>query len=99
MDGTEFNIVQTILDAGALGVMAIWVWAFLTGKIMSKKTHDEIVEKLCENNEKTMEIFANKISQELEKLPEKIKESVSKGVEDGYVKGFIRTNGGKDADT
>lgn len=92
----EQNFLDLLLSGSATAIMAVGLWAFLTGRLMSRKTHDEIVEQICTNNEKTMEILANKIAQKLDELTDDMKRKVSEGVQEGMVKGYIKINGGKD---
>lgn len=81
----EVDIVSIILDSGTVGLMAVFLWAFMTGRIMSKQTHIEIVKKLCESHEKSLEILGSE-------LVKTLGTEVRKAVKDGYVEGYFEVN-------
>ena len=81
----EIELVQYILDFGVIGVMAVGLWAFLTGRLISQKTH----ENELKTQEKASEMASKIISQE---LCTKLEEGVASGIERGIVRGHLKVN-------
>lgn len=87
----DINVIEYILDFGAIGVMAVGLWAFLTGRLISQKTH----EAELNTQEKASEMAARIISNE---LCDKLEENVATGIERGIVRGFLRVTSPADKD-
>ena len=81
----DMEMLQYILDFGVIGVMAVAIWAFLTGRVVSQKTH----ENELKTQEKASEMAAKIISQE---LCTKLEEGVASGIERGIVRGHLKVN-------
>ena len=82
------TIIDTLTNAGAIGVMAVGLWAFLTGKIVSQKTHEDSIEDQKE--------IARLVAVNLgEAISKDIKNGVAEGMKQGIAEGYLEINGGK----
>lgn len=83
------TIIDTLTDAGAIGVMAVGLWAFLTGKIISQKSHDETVA----DQKEIAKLVAESMG---ESICSKIENGVAKGMSQGIADGYLKINGDRD---
>ena len=81
------TIIDTLTNAGAIGVMAVFIWAFLKGKIVSEKTHDDSIADQKEIARLVAEGIGTTISKE-------IKNGVAEGMKQGIAEGYLEINGG-----
>lgn len=82
------TVIDVLTNAGAIGVMAVGLWAFLTGKIVSQKTHEDAVE----NQKQIAELVAVNLGESISK---NIKNGVAEGMKQGIAEGYLEINGGK----
>lgn len=83
------TIIDTLTKTGAIGVMAVGLWAFLTGKIVSQKTHEESVE----NQKEIAELVAINMG---ESICKEIKNGVAEGMKQGIAEGYLEIDGNRD---
>lgn len=82
------TIIDALTDAGVIGVLAVGLWAFLSGKIVSQKTHEEAVE----NQKEIAKLVAVNLGEAISK---DIKSGVAEGMKQGIAEGYLEINGGK----
>lgn len=83
------TIIDTLTRGGAIGVMAVGLWAFLTGKIVSQKSHEESVADQKE--------IAKLVAQTMgESICKDIKNGVAEGMKQGIAEGYLEINGNRD---
>ena len=82
------TIIDFLTRGGTIGVMAVAIWAFLSGKIVSQKTHEEAVE----NQKEIAKLVAENLGAAISK---DIKNGVAEGMKQGIAEGYLEINGGK----
>lgn len=83
------TIIDTLTRGGAIGVMAVALWAFLTGKIISQKSHEEAID----NQKEIAALVATNMG---EAICTKIESGVAKGMKEGIAEGYLEINGNRD---
>lgn len=92
------DIIQLLPDLGSLGIMALFLYLFWTGGIVSKKTYENAIEMEKRIAEKTAEIIANRLCEKLDELPKALEEATARGAERGVGKGILKLNGGDNSE-
>ncbi|NOR90109.1 MAG: hypothetical protein GQ524_07620 [Anaerolineales bacterium] len=82
-------IIDTLTRGGALGVMAVGLWAFLTGRIVSQKSHEESIA----DQKEIAKLVAESMG---EAICTKIESGVAKGMKEGIAEGYLEINGRRD---
>lgn len=83
-------ILDTLTRGGAIGVMAVGLWAFLSGKVVSQKTHEESVA----DQKEIAELVAKNLG---ETICKDIKNGVAEGMKQGIAEGYLEINGNRDS--
>ena len=82
------DVIQRVLDWGATGVLAMGIYGFMKGWIISSKNFDKALDAQKESAKQEAEIIATRICKEIEA-------AVASGTEKGIVRGYLKLNGGK----
>ena len=84
-----FPLLDTLTRGGAIGVMAVGLWAFLTGKVVPKKVHEDSVADQKEIAKLVAESMGEAICKD-------IRNGVAEGMKQGIAEGYLEINGNRD---
>jgi len=85
-ENETLNILKYVLDLGATGILALAVYAFMKGWIMSSKLVDKILEAQQKAADQTAKILADELGKEVALLKLGIEDAVARGTERGWRK-------------